>query len=160
MKIFYTMTFFSTNMIFKTPPDDFSPSMDVVACFVLSGEKYLCMQYTERKGAEWGVPGGKRDLHETRKQAMIRELQEETGFSVSEIDIEEHITFPIRYPDFDFWYTIYSTRLSTHKEPSLDQKEHQAYSWKTPSEALKLNLILDEDACIKYFFYGQLPWKS
>lgn len=145
-------------MIFEKPPSDFNPTLDVVACYVLCGEKFLAMQYCDRKGGEWGVLGGKRESHETRDEAIIREIKEESGFKVLPSQLKKSITFPIRYPNFDFWYTIYSIRIDNKRVPKLDLNEHQAFKWVTPTEALKLNLMLDEPECVKYFFYNEFPY--
>ena len=145
-------------MIFEKPPSDFSPIMDVVACFIVCGNEYLAVQYNERKGGRWGVVGGKRESDETRDDAIVREVFEESGFKFRKTDFKKHITFPIRYPDFDFWYTIYSVQMLQKKNPVLDSHEHQAFRWVTPTDALQLNLLRDEAECIKYFFYAELPY--
>jgi hypothetical protein len=38
---------------------------------------------------------------------------------------------------------------------NLNTKEHKDYKWLTPSQALKLNLIPDEDKCIE-MAYNQI----
>lgn len=37
--------------------------------------------------AEWGLPKGRRNLHETDQQVALREFSEETGISSSDITI-------------------------------------------------------------------------
>ena len=58
----------------------------------------------------------------------------------------------VRYPKFDYIYHVY--HLPVLKKPRIDLKmdEHKNYKWIKPKDALKLDLIPDEDMCIKYFF--------
>lgn len=144
-------------MIFEKAPADFKPAMDVVTCYLLHNNEFLNMQYCERKGATWGPPGGKRESHETRLQALAREIKEETGLSFKEFDFKKFKTVYCRYPDFDFIYSMYSMQLPNKPDILMDEHEHQNYLWTTPSEALKMDLIRDEDHCIELFFHSKWP---
>ncbi|KIP77788.1 MULTISPECIES: 8-oxo-dGTP diphosphatase MutT [Vibrio harveyi group] len=58
----------------------------------------------KHKGGFWEFPGGKVEQNETVEQAMIRELEEEIGITVTEQALFEHLEYD--YPDkslkFDF----------------------------------------------------------
>jgi 8-oxo-dGTP diphosphatase len=58
----------------------------------------------KHKGGLWEFPGGKVEQNETVEQAMIRELEEEIGITVTEQALFEHLEYD--YPDkslkFDF----------------------------------------------------------
>ncbi|MCX2788545.1 8-oxo-dGTP diphosphatase MutT [Vibrio sp. Sgm 5] len=58
----------------------------------------------KHKGGFWEFPGGKVEQNETVEQAMIRELEEEVGITVTEQALFEHLEYD--YPDkslkFDF----------------------------------------------------------
>lgn len=144
-------------MLFLEPPEDFKPLFTASGCYLIHDEHFLIMQYVERKGATWGPPGGKQDAGETIHQAIQRELEEETGFTIPLSRLTKVATYYVRYPDFDFIYVTFYSRVHTKTEPVMDGKEHQAYQWVTPQEALKMNLIRDEDACIEHFFHNRLP---
>ena len=58
----------------------------------------------KHKGGFWEFPGGKVEESETIEQAMVRELDEEIGITVTEQSLFEHLEFD--YPEkslkFDF----------------------------------------------------------
>ncbi len=141
-------------MIFKTEPLNFRPLFSASGCYIIDPSgKFLIMQYVDSKGATWGPPGGKQESGETISQAMLRELKEETGFLFSKSHLQKIETCYIRYPEFEFIYSTFYVRVNERKEPTLDGREHQAFKWVTPSEALTMDLIRDEDGCIKRFFF-------
>ena len=55
--------------------------------------EFLLMQHTER----WDLPKGHLDLGESKKQAAIRELAEETGIQESSIQIDPDFVFTSQY---------------------------------------------------------------
>lgn len=142
------------DMIFESRPADFKPRFHVVSCFLLSDGQFLLLHRPEHKsqGGKWGVPGGKVDADETEIAAMVRELGEETGINIDPENIHHFNTIYVRYPDHDFVYSMFSADFPERPEVRLNPAEHQDFRWTTPQEALGMNLIDDEDACIKMFF--------
>ena len=55
--------------------------------------QFLLMKHTNR----WDLPKGHHDPGETKQQAAIRELQEETGINSSQLSIEPEFTFNQKY---------------------------------------------------------------
>ena len=141
-------------MISKEKPQDFKKKFDVVSCFIEHDSKILLLHRLDSKpqGNTWGVPAGKVDAGENLSAAIQREIREEIGLLVSASDLKFFDSFYVRYPDFDFTYHIFYLPLGAKPELLINPKEHKDYAWKTPFEALKLDLIPDEDACIKAFY--------
>ena len=54
--------------------------------------------------------------------------------------------------DYDFVYHMFHTRLDWQPEISISEREHKASCWATPQDSLSMDLVLDEDACIKLFY--------
>lgn len=138
-------------MIFLEKPTDFKEACEVVSCFLEYNGKILLLHRHDHKpqGNTWGVPAGKVDDEESNIDAIIREVKEETGYDFqNEIPIF-HTTTYVRYPSSDFIYHIYSHELSRPFDVVLEQKAHKDFKWVSPEEALKMNLIPDEDFCIK-----------
>lgn len=98
--------------------------------------KYLLLHYP---AGHWDYPKGHVEESETEKEAAIRELEEETGISEDEIELEEDFRETIDY--------LYRKRgeLShkrviffmgkTEKEEITISIEHQGYTWLPYEEA-------------------------
>ena len=143
-------------MIFTSPPEQFAPRFEVVSCFVEHEGRVLFLRRhpTKSEGDKWGVPAGKVDTGETLVDAMCRELQEETGLRIQTSAIEYVLPVFVRYPDYDYTFHIFRTRMSTPCEICISPAEHTASQWITIPEALNLGeqLVMDEDACIKLVY--------
>lgn len=139
-------------MIHKNKPENFNPKFEVVSCFVEYKDEILLLLRQDHKpepNTYW-VPAGKVDAGESLIQAMQREGKEET-----EIDLADAIYFDkifVRYPEYDFIYHMFSKRFDSKPEVEINLNEHKQYIWKTPTEALKIDLIRDLDECIKLFY--------
>ena len=141
-------------MIFSEAPADFKKGYGVVACYVLHDGKFILLHRHAHKsnGDRWGLPAGKIDSGETREQAMVREIKEETGLEISESDLGYFDSVFVRHENRDFEYHMFSTILEEKPEIKISDAEHKDFVWVTPDEALKMNLILNLDECIKLFF--------
>lgn len=141
-------------MLFKTPPPDFNKAIDVVGCYIEHDGKFVLLHRQPHKssGDRWGLPAGKVDAGETFSQAMSRETREETGLVIPEDDLTFFRTVYVRHADRDLAYHMFSTHLAEKPNISLRSDEHQAFAWVSPAEALRMNLILDQDACIEMFY--------
>ncbi|MDP3795493.1 MAG: NUDIX hydrolase [bacterium] len=137
-------------MIYRIVPASFNPLFEVVGCFLdADGEILLLRRNPEKsEGGKWGVPGGKIDSGETRKEAMIRELQEETGYAIQEERLGYIDTLHVEHPRHQFVYHLFTAQLDSKPVIALNPHEHQQYLWVKPPEALMLDLVTDVDGCI------------
>jgi len=138
-------------MIHENKPASFNPMFEVVSLFIENKEKILFLQNSSAKKHNpllWGIPAGKIEKNENKEEALIREIFEETGIVLGKNKLNYNSTVYIKYPTHDFIYHMYKTSITKNEEIKLS-KEHINYKWLTAKEALKLPLILDEDACIK-----------
>ena len=142
-------------MIFKEAPPDFKSEMDVVGSFVQHDGKFVLLLRQDHKvsGNTWGVPAGKVDAGETPRQAMAREIFEETGVSIPESSLVPFGSMFVREKGHDFIYHQFSADLSEKPDVKVRTEEHKDFIWVTPEEALKMDLIHDEDACIESFYF-------
>jgi 8-oxo-dGTP diphosphatase len=141
-------------MISKDKPAGFNPKFYVVGCVIEYDGKMLLLKYPESKKdnpSKWGSPAGKIDSGETAKEAVVREVFEETGLHLNPEEIIFVERAYVQYNEFDFVYDIFKYNIQTKKKPDiiLKAKEHVAYKWSTVTEALKEDLVYDEDYCIK-----------
>lgn len=141
-------------MIYHSEPENFKQKFEVVSCFLLHEDKTLFIKRAANKpqGGTWGIPAGKKEINESPKNAIVREIKEETGVDLNIEDINYFKTLYVRYPSYDFKYNIYSSKLTTRPYIILDGNSHCDFVWLNPFDALKLDLIEDEDSCIKLFF--------
>ena len=141
-------------MIQKEPPENFSPRFEVVSCFVeVSGEVlFLRRQEDKSEGNKWGVPAGKIDAGEDEIQAIAREIWEETGLALPYEQITYFDKVYVRYPDYDFVYHMFHAKLEERPDVTISKVEHQEFCWASPQDSLAMDLIRDEDACIRLFF--------
>lgn len=139
-------------MIYMTPSSQFKPCVEVAAVYIENEGQILLLhrQNNKSQGNKWGIPGGKVEKKETPLQAAIRETKEETGIDISSQPIEILKTVYIEYSEKNhFIYHTFRTKLKA--DPSMVKinfNEHKGFTWVKPEDALKMDLLQDEDACI------------
>ncbi len=91
-------------MIFKTPFPNFNKKIDVVACFIQCSREVLVLYRNDGFDREdtWGSVAGKVEEGEERINAVVREIKEEVGLTVSKEDCKMFDSFFVRYPESDF----------------------------------------------------------
>lgn len=119
--------------------------MRVVGCFLEYGGKFVLLYRHSHKpeGDTWGMPGGKVEPNETDDQAMIRELQEETGYisDASELQLlgEYEFTSPMVGT---YQYVTYRVSLKDVHDVQLEQSAHSDYKWVSVEEADKMDDLI------------------
>ena len=141
-------------MIYFTKPNNFKPTCEVVSCYIDCGGRILLLRRQPHKpeGGTWGVPAGKVNSGENYLQAICREVNEETGVHIEQSQLVDKGVCYVRYPTYDFIIHIFSSAVAHQLQVILNPHEHSEYQWATPTEALSLPLIQDEDACIKHVY--------
>nr|WP_319474524.1 (deoxy)nucleoside triphosphate pyrophosphohydrolase [uncultured Sphaerochaeta sp.] len=75
-------------------------------------------------GGMWEFPGGKLEIGETGREALVREIQEELGVT---IEIQHYLMrVEHQYPSF---FIIMHAYLGNIQEGSIQLHEHQASRW-------------------------------
>ncbi|MDO8260114.1 MAG: NUDIX hydrolase [Candidatus Magasanikbacteria bacterium] len=148
----------SFNMISLSTIENFNKKFDVVSLFIIYNGKILLLKRQSDKhfAGTWGPPAGKGDEGEDLEQAICRETFEETGIVISPEEItkdEKH--YFVRHGDIDFMFHVYSVVLEKESNVVLRDIEHSGFAWFTPAEALKLDLVQDEEVPISDFFLSQ-----
>lgn len=141
-------------MIYDIAPDVFDPVFEVVSCYVEYDGRILLLYRNKEKseGNKWGVPAGKIDAGENEYEAIIREIREETGLEIISIQAEYFKKVFVRYPAYDFVYHMFRVELKSKRDILINLREHQAFRWVVPQEALTMNLVTDLDECIRMFY--------
>lgn len=142
-------------MNYQINPKNFNPLQKVVGCLVEAENTIILLHRkdTSTHGNKWGIPSGKVEKEETEKEAITRELKEETNLEVKISKIKHVKTYKVRhYPRNDFIYSLFYTKLEKKEKLNIRKAEHKNARWISPEEALKLLLIPGTNKCIKDFY--------
>lgn len=138
--------------VYRIRPKDFSPQLHVVACHILCKSRYLLLHRSAGKPQEhiWGIPAGKVEAGESFRDAVIREVREETGIGLDNHCLREIGTLYVRYPHIDFIYHMFLQELQ--KIPLLHlSDEHQDYRWVEMDEIFHFPLISGGREALNHF---------
>jgi len=143
-------------MIHERMPRGFSPRFEIVSCFVEHGGEILLLHRHGHKsqGNRWGVPAGKIDPGEGIEEALLREIREETGFSLRKEDISYFRKLFVSHEEggYDIIYHMFHTSLPERRDVIIKPEEHKRFVWVSPEDALRMHLVEDLGACIKLFY--------
>ncbi len=99
--------------------------------------EYLLLRRTPERNGFWQPVTGGVEEGETRKEALHREIREETGAKNVLTVIEDLFDFELSDPNPSHEY-VYGVEISPSDEIVLDGKEHSEYRWCSFQEALQL----------------------
>ncbi len=112
------------------------PNKKAVGCFLEHEGRFLILERRPEKpqGGKWGLPAGGVLQGETEKEAVIREVREETGFSIPSEKLEFLKEVMVDYSGRVVGFFVYCVDLESEIEIILESQEHQAYAWVTGKE--------------------------
>jgi mutator protein MutT len=161
-KLIFLSVLFITNLsakIYLEPTPQFKPCVEVAIVYIEYNDQILLLhrQNNKSQGNKWGIPGDKVEKNETPLQAVIREIQEETGIDISKQAVETLKTVYIEYNEKNhFVYHAFRTQLQVNPGAiKINFDEHKEFTWVKPAEALKMDLLQDEDTCIMKDYFLQ-----
>ena len=107
------------------------PFYEVVAALIWEGDRFMICQRPADKarGLLWEFVGGKVEVGETKRAALIRECREELAVTVAPKSIFMAVTHD--YPDITVHLTLYNATIA-HGTPR--KLEHNDIRWITPAE--------------------------
>ncbi|HEV8617705.1 MAG TPA: NUDIX domain-containing protein [Methylomirabilota bacterium] len=80
-----------------------------VSAVIFDGKRRLLLQQRS-DGGQWGLPGGSVEIGESVTEAVVREVREETGLTVTARRLIGVYSDPslqvVRYPDGNVWHYI------------------------------------------------------
>ena len=104
---------------------------EVVAALIWKNNKFMICQRPAHKarGLLWEFVGGKVEPGETKKQALIRECQEELAVTLAVGDVFMDVVH--EYPDLTVHLTLFTSTIAEGEPQKL---EHNDIRWIAPSE--------------------------
>lgn len=129
--------------VHEIAPAEFTPRVQVAACYLEINNKLLLLQRAQGKlePGKWGVPAGKLENNETPEDAAKREFLEETGISLENHSrIQRLNSLYIRKPEVDYVYHVFKVQLDQMPEVHLSD-EHQDYIWATSKDIETIALM-------------------
>ena len=141
-------------MVFDNKPAKFSPKFEVVSCYIEYQEKILLVLRHPNKpqGSTWCVSGGKVEIDESLTDAVLREVKEETTINIEMFPYKYAQKYFVRHHGYDFVYHTFHAFVTRPVTVVLDSIDNTDYRWVGLREALRMDLIPDEDTCIKKYF--------
>jgi phosphoglycolate phosphatase-like HAD superfamily hydrolase/8-oxo-dGTP pyrophosphatase MutT (NUDIX family) len=112
-----------------------------VGALIHDGNGHILMVRTHKWGDRWGIPGGKIERGESSTHALEREILEETGLALRDIEfalVQDSIDSPEFMRPEHFLLLNYVARATTTAVLLNDEAEE--FRWLTPADALALNL--------------------
>lgn len=104
------------------------------------GDIFLCRSH--KWGDKWVVPGGHIEFGERMEDAVVREIKEETGMEVNNVQfvhIDEGI-FPPEFHQKRHFIYLHFAAFTDNDAVELND-EAQEYAWTTPAQALQMDLV-------------------
>lgn len=141
--------------------EDFPYPLVTVGGMIIASDGEILLVQSKKWPNVYSFPGGKVELGETRVDAFIREIKEETGIRLNSA------TFALTQESIfskEFWVhnkhfvmNDYLGHLPSNqsKQDVVLNNEHSSYQWITPTEALKLPLSQPTKNLINWYLANE-----
>ncbi len=138
--------------IFETKPESFEGAIQAVGAYLEIDGRLLILQLADFKeeAGKWGVPAGKVENGETPKEAVRRELFEETGILADPSCLQDLGALYIRKPHVQYVYYLFRIVLDQKPDVSLSS-EHLHYHWATPKDLKLFPLMAGAQAALSKY---------
>ena len=113
-----------------------------VGALIFNDANQVLMVRTQKWSGLWGIPGGKTKFGETSEAALRREIKEETGLEIEDIQfalVQDCIRSKEFYREAHFVLLNYTGRARGVAEVRLNE-EAQEFRWVTLAQALCMDL--------------------
>lgn len=118
----------------------------IVGCFMEYDGKFVILRRRADKpdGNTWGLPAGKVEPGETDTAAMLRELQEETGYQATKSQLEYLGDFLLGPLDAQYLFVAFRVLIAQPHKLVLDQSAHVSFAWVSSHECFKKTDLISD----------------
>ena len=123
--------------------EELHPPLATVGALIFNGAGEVLMIRTHKWSNLWGIPGGKIKWGETSEAALRREVLEETGLKICDIQfvlVQDCIHSKEFYRDAHFVLLNYTCRCAAKNPRVKLNEEGREFRWVKPAAALKMKL--------------------
>lgn len=129
---------------FKERPPKFFSKTSVATCFIEWNNKLLFLKRSHKEIAPnlWAIPGGKLENFESSREAVLREIYEETNIDLSKENLNYFGKFYVSHSIMDYELHLYKSMICKFPlDLKINFSEHSEYIWKSIETIQELNLI-------------------
>lgn len=139
--------------IYSDKPENFSPSFEVVTCYMRCGENYLFLKRSLGKdeGGKWCIPGGKKEPKETLDEAICREILEETNIPLEKDSLVYLGKLYLIKKNISYTYHMYDWETKELPKVSLNN-EHTAFCWLSLKDAFSYPIITGTQEIFQHIY--------
>lgn len=133
-----------------------------VGALIVADDGEILLVHSPKWTVDYTIPGGKVELGESREQAVVREVLEETDLTITDIRfamVHDSIYSAEFINSNHFVMNDYVARLapSSHKNHVVLNSEGDHYIWVPPENALKLSLNKELYGLIEWYLKNPYP---
>jgi ADP-ribose pyrophosphatase YjhB (NUDIX family) len=131
------------NLLPIEPEANVEPPLATVGALIFNAQNDVLMIRTHKWSGKWGIPGGKIKRGEKSETALRRELKEETGLNITDIEfilVQDCISSREFYRDAHFVLLNYTCKCVAKNPRVVLNEEAQEFQWLPLAQAKKLNL--------------------
>jgi ADP-ribose pyrophosphatase YjhB (NUDIX family) len=123
--------------------ENIEPPLATVGALIFNAKKEVLMIRTQKWSGLWGIPGGKIKRGESSLAALRREIKEETGLNITDIEfvlVQDCISSKEFYRDAHFVLLNYTCRCAAKNPRVVLNEEAREFQWPKLAAAKKLKL--------------------
>jgi phosphoglycolate phosphatase-like HAD superfamily hydrolase/ADP-ribose pyrophosphatase YjhB (NUDIX family) len=131
------------NLLPVVAEENIEPPLATVGGLIFNAQNEVLMIRTHKWSGKWGIPGGKIKRGEMSLAALRRELKEETGLTITDIQfvlVQDCISSKEFYRDAHFVLLNYTCRCVAKNPRVVLNEEAREFQWLKLADAKKLRL--------------------
>ncbi len=126
----------------------------VVSGIIVKDATYLLTRRVDKENPEfdgkWQFPGGGLEFAEHPEETLHRELREEVGVDVVNIELVPHIVTMVRNGNWQGIFLCYTGELKESDQEITLNEEASEYGWFSAIEIAKMNALAGVHTMIAY----------